>query len=82
MNRKDNYRLPEGMQRVGYDADTERYTYKQTDGSYWEGAEGARYGTLRRGMLVSSSYPKTYLKSVQIANKQCSQNWLRAYTCI
>jgi hypothetical protein len=48
--RKDEHRLPEGMQRVGYDADTQVYTYQDADGSYWEGAEGARYGNLRRGI--------------------------------
>ena len=36
------------MQRVGYDADEQRYTYQDADGSYWEGEEGARYGRLYR----------------------------------
>jgi LysM domain len=44
----DSERLPEGMTRVGYDADTQTYTYKDSDGSYWEGPAGARYGRLRR----------------------------------
>ncbi|KAF2761985.1 hypothetical protein EJ05DRAFT_482787 [Pseudovirgaria hyperparasitica] len=45
----DCERLPSGMRRVAYDADTQRYTYKDpTDDSLWEGAEGARYGLLRR----------------------------------
>jgi len=34
------------MRRVGYDADTQTYTYRDTDGSLWEGAPGARYGKL------------------------------------
>src|SRR5436190_18956487 len=34
------------MRRVGYDADTQTYTYQDTDGSVWEGAPGARYGKL------------------------------------
>jgi hypothetical protein len=46
---QDDHRLPEGMRRVGYDADTQTYTYQDEDGTYWEGPEGARYGTLRRG---------------------------------
>ena len=46
---KDEYRLPEGMRRVGYDADTQRYTFQDSDGSYWEGPAGARYGELRPG---------------------------------
>ncbi|MCJ1317324.1 hypothetical protein MMC15_002647 [Xylographa vitiligo] len=45
---EDDYRLPEGMQRVGYDADTQKYTYQDSDESYWEGAAGARYGGLRQ----------------------------------
>lgn len=42
----DEERLPEGMQRVGYDADTQTYTYRDSDGSYWEGAPGNEYGQL------------------------------------
>ncbi|KAL5535675.1 hypothetical protein ACEPAF_3769 [Sanghuangporus sanghuang] len=45
---EDEYRLPEGMERVGYDADTQRYTFKDQDGGYWEGPEGAEYGELRK----------------------------------
>ncbi|KAF2092159.1 carbohydrate-binding module family 50 protein [Saccharata proteae CBS 121410] len=45
---EDENRLPEGMTRVGYDADTGRYTYQDSDGSYWEGPSGARYGRLER----------------------------------
>jgi len=45
---EDEHRLPEGMQRIGYDADTQVYTYQDTDGSIWEGSEGARYGQLRQ----------------------------------
>ncbi|AEO58170.1 hypothetical protein MYCTH_2305349 [Thermothelomyces thermophilus ATCC 42464] len=59
----DEERLPEGMVRVGYDADTQVYTYRDSDGSYWEGAPGARYGKLHR---VRSSTPP--LPSVHIAN--------------
>lgn len=44
----DEERLPEGMRRVGYDADTQRYQYRDEDGSFWEGPEGARYGMLQR----------------------------------
>ncbi|KAF2099252.1 hypothetical protein NA57DRAFT_74756 [Rhizodiscina lignyota] len=45
----DEERLPESLERVGYDADTERYTYRDTnDGSLWQGPEGARYGRLER----------------------------------
>jgi hypothetical protein len=54
---QDEYRLPEGMRRVGYDADTQVYSYQDTDGSYWEGAPGARYGTLRPGTLFTCNPP-------------------------
>lgn len=36
------------MQRVGYDADSQTYTYRDNDGSLWEGEEGNRYGNLHR----------------------------------
>ena len=45
---EDEARLPEDVQRVGYDADTQTYSYRDQDGSYWEGAPGARYGVLHR----------------------------------
>lgn len=44
----DEERLPEGMTRVGYDADTQVYTYRDADGSYWEGAPGSQYGRLTK----------------------------------
>ncbi|ATY60260.1 peptidoglycan-binding domain [Cordyceps militaris] len=44
----DEERLPEGMTRVGYDADTGVYTFQDSDGSYWEGAPGSQYGQLTR----------------------------------
>ncbi|ROT36323.1 hypothetical protein SODALDRAFT_335423 [Sodiomyces alkalinus F11] len=44
----DEERLPEGMTRIGYDADTQTYSYRDADGSYWEGPPGAQYGRLTR----------------------------------
>ncbi|PNY29021.1 Peptidoglycan-binding LysM [Tolypocladium capitatum] len=44
----DEERLPEGMTRVGYDADTQVYTFQDSDGSCWESAPGCRYGRLSR----------------------------------
>lgn len=45
----DEERLPEGMVRIGYDADDQTYTYRNTtDGSIWESAPGNRYGRLRQ----------------------------------
>jgi hypothetical protein len=36
------------MTRVGYDSDTGRYTFQDSDGSLWEGPEGSTYGVLKR----------------------------------
>jgi hypothetical protein len=35
------------MERVGYDADTEVFTYQDSDGYYYQGEPGTRYGLLR-----------------------------------
>jgi len=34
------------MRRVGYDADTQTYTFRDSNGSLWESAPGNRYGRL------------------------------------
>lgn len=44
----DEDHLPQGMTRIGYDADTETYTFSSADGSIWEGSPGSRYGNLTR----------------------------------
>lgn len=44
----DEERLPDGMTRVGYDADTQVYTFEDSDGSLWESAPGCEYGQLYR----------------------------------
>ena len=44
------------MQRVGYDADTGKYYFRDRDGSLWEGQEGAQYGgEMKRGTLLACS---------------------------
>ncbi|KAK0718450.1 hypothetical protein B0T26DRAFT_331658 [Lasiosphaeria miniovina] len=50
----DEERLPPGMTRVGYDADTQIYTYRDTDGSIWEGVPGSQYGTLHRSKVAEA----------------------------
>lgn len=45
-NDEDN--LPQGMTRIGYDADTEIFTFSSASGSIWEGQPGSRYGNLTR----------------------------------
>jgi len=42
----DQGRLPPGFKRVGYDADTETYTYESPEGELYQGASGNRYGRL------------------------------------
>ena len=49
---QDDCRLPEGMKRVGYDADSGRYLFRDKDGCLWEGQEGARFGEMIRGTHV------------------------------
>ncbi|KAL4731660.1 hypothetical protein ACLX1H_000638 [Fusarium chlamydosporum] len=44
----DQGRLPEGMRRVCYDADTNVYTFRDANGRYWESAPGNQYGKLSR----------------------------------
>lgn len=42
--------LPAGMEQIGYDSDTQRYTFRDSDGSIYEGGQ---YG----GDLVLVSRP-------------------------
>lgn len=46
---QDSYRLPEGMRRVGYDADEGRYYFRDAAGKLWAGPEGAQFGELKEG---------------------------------
>ncbi|KAL2065731.1 hypothetical protein VTL71DRAFT_3401 [Oculimacula yallundae] len=62
----DDENLPEGMKRVGYDADTQTYTYRDSDGSFWEGEPGARYGVLRES--------GTAYQPITLENRQAMRN--------
>ncbi|CAK5265946.1 unnamed protein product [Mycena citricolor] len=53
----DSDRLPDGMQRTGYDADTQRYYFRDTDGSVWQSPEGSEYGPLTRVSDGDNAYP-------------------------
>ncbi|CCL98055.1 uncharacterized protein FIBRA_00049 [Fibroporia radiculosa] len=57
---EDEYRLPEGMKRVGYDADSGKYYFRDQDGTLWEGEEGARFGEMKQvseaPIVVSDDY--------------------------
>jgi hypothetical protein len=43
---QDASRLPEGYERIGYDADTQVYTFKSPTGELYESEPGNRYGEL------------------------------------
>jgi len=45
---EDDYRLPEGMKRVGYDSDSGRYYFRDREGVLYEGGEGAEFGEMTR----------------------------------
>ncbi|KAF9782140.1 hypothetical protein BJ322DRAFT_197307 [Thelephora terrestris] len=44
----DEYRLPEGFRRVGYDADERRYYFHDGNGQTWRSEPGNEYGLLTR----------------------------------
>ncbi|KAJ7589512.1 hypothetical protein C8J56DRAFT_938779 [Mycena floridula] len=52
---EDEYRLPEGMTRIGYDSDSGRYLFKDHAGNIWQGAEGAEFSEMTRVSGPSSS---------------------------
>ncbi|CAA9958771.1 hypothetical protein P3342_003681 [Pyrenophora teres f. teres] len=43
----DAERLPPGFERIGYDADTQTYKFRDTDGNIYESEPGNRYSKLR-----------------------------------
>ncbi|KAN0091693.1 carbohydrate-binding module family 50 protein [Hyaloscypha variabilis] len=69
---EDEARLPEDVQRVGYDADTQTYSYRDQDGSYWEGAPGARYGVLHRS---GSGYQPMTMENERELRKSYNEAW-------
>ncbi|ROV94070.1 hypothetical protein VMCG_08234 [Cytospora schulzeri] len=60
----DEERLPEGMVRIGYDADTQVYTFRNTDGSLWEGPAGSRYGSLTK--VAEAPKPPSNLENIDV----------------
>lgn len=60
----DQERLPEGMIRVGYDADTEVYTFRDADGSLWEGPPGCQYGHLTK--VANAPKPISDLTNIDV----------------
>ncbi|KIM69911.1 carbohydrate-binding module family 50 protein [Scleroderma citrinum Foug A] len=43
---EDDYRLPEGVKRIGYDADSGRYYFRDREGLLFKGPEGSEFGEL------------------------------------
>jgi len=44
----DDYRLPEGMKRVGYDSDRGRYYFRDRKGALYDGEQGSEFGEMTR----------------------------------
>ncbi|KAG1856293.1 hypothetical protein C8R48DRAFT_675092 [Suillus tomentosus] len=43
----DSYRLPEGIKRISYDADTQQYIFRDRSGQLYQNPSGETYGVLR-----------------------------------
>ncbi|PPR05931.1 hypothetical protein CVT24_006653, partial [Panaeolus cyanescens] len=62
----DSARLPPGFKRVSYDADTQQYTFKDSDGQLYKGEPGAEYGVLTPmsgSLSVEQTRPSAYATS-------------------
>ncbi|KAK0479224.1 hypothetical protein IW261DRAFT_1608132 [Armillaria novae-zelandiae] len=58
---EDSFRLPEGFKRIGYDADTMRYTFTDKHGKLYRSAPGEEYGTLMPiTFSASTDRPKAF----------------------
>ncbi|KAG2125880.1 hypothetical protein BD769DRAFT_1463847 [Suillus cothurnatus] len=44
---EDSYRLPEGIKRIAYDADTQQYTFRDRSGQLYQNSSGETYGVLK-----------------------------------
>ncbi|KAF8079240.1 hypothetical protein FPV67DRAFT_1403221 [Lyophyllum atratum] len=64
---EDAYRLPEGMKRTGYDADTGRYYFQDRDGSIWQGAEGAEFSEMVRVSAAPAATSQDHEDDVEAA---------------
>ncbi|KAJ6546043.1 hypothetical protein DFH09DRAFT_1171862 [Mycena vulgaris] len=61
---EDPARLPEGIKRIGYDADTAQYTFCDREGNIYVGPPNEEYGLLTpvgtRGDSASNSRPQAF----------------------
>ncbi|KAJ4304869.1 hypothetical protein N0V90_000397 [Kalmusia sp. IMI 367209] len=63
----DEERLPEGFQRIGYDADTQTYTFRSASGAVYESESGNRYGELYpQGQRPVRSAPEIEAHNAQL----------------
>jgi hypothetical protein len=69
---QDAERLPSGFERIGYDADTQTYTFRDADGNTYESEPGNRFGELHR-VDSSSSSPRSRSSSVDTLDKPNGQ---------
>lgn len=60
----DEERLPHGMTRIGYDADTQVYTFRDADGELWEAPPGSRYGHLTK--VGNGPKPPSDLENIDV----------------
>lgn len=44
---EESYRLPEGIKRIAYDADTQQYTFRDRSGQLYQNPSGEMYGVLK-----------------------------------
>ncbi|KAG1811268.1 uncharacterized protein BJ212DRAFT_564307 [Suillus subaureus] len=44
---QDSHRLPEGIKRIAYDADTQQYTFRDRSGQLYQNPSGETYGVLK-----------------------------------
>ncbi|KAG1822307.1 hypothetical protein EV424DRAFT_1644152 [Suillus variegatus] len=61
----DSYRLPEGIKRIAYDADTQQYIFRDRSGQLYQNPSGETYGVLR-----PVSAPATPRRSVTITERK------------
>ncbi|KAF9024875.1 hypothetical protein BDP27DRAFT_1248574 [Rhodocollybia butyracea] len=55
---EDDYRLPYGFKRIGYDADTGKYTFQDRSGNTWNGAPHQQYGVMHySGSAAAATIP-------------------------
>jgi hypothetical protein len=55
---------------MSYDADTQTYSYRDSDGSYWEGAPGCKYGKLYRVLNAAPPLPSIHIPANPAALEQ------------